>query len=123
MDPFNEPTPQNPTPMDQIGANYRTAFDLRYNGDRAPFGVYVHPVWLGKAQPPTIPDGAAKAKMINDFIDWALAKKDVWMITNAQLIEYMKDPVCFKLWLLRENEQEELTNADFCIYDRSQPTN
>ncbi|KAJ3052809.1 hypothetical protein HK097_005629, partial [Rhizophlyctis rosea] len=93
MDPFNEPTPQNPTPMDQIGANYRTAFDLRYNGDRAPFGVYVHPVWLGKAQPPTIPDGAAKAKMINDFIDYALAKKDVWMITNAQLIEYMKDPV------------------------------
>ncbi|KAJ3033591.1 hypothetical protein HDV00_006049 [Rhizophlyctis rosea] len=93
MDPFNEPTPQNPTPMPTILQNYKIAFDARYTSTRAPFGVYVHPVWLGKAQPPTIPDGSAKLAMINEFLTYVQSKPDVWIVNNWQVIEYMKDPV------------------------------
>ncbi|KAJ3280415.1 hypothetical protein HK104_000676, partial [Borealophlyctis nickersoniae] len=93
MDPYNTPSVASPQSPDQVTADYRTAFDQHYTTNRAPFGVYVHPVWLGAAQPPAIPDGASKRAAIASFIDYALSKPDVWMVTNAQVIEYMKRPV------------------------------
>ncbi|RKO88933.1 hypothetical protein BDK51DRAFT_24795, partial [Blyttiomyces helicus] len=96
MDPYNEPVITAPEPPASVTSNYETTFDtMHYNTNRAPFGVYTHPTWLGAAQPPSIPDGAAKLKAVTDFLDYALAKpaKDVWMVTNWQLIQYMQNPV------------------------------
>lgn len=78
---------------DQLGNDYRATFDKHYNAQRAPFGVYVHPVWLGKGQPPAVPDGSANLAAIASFLDYALSKPDTWMVTAQQLIEYMKNPV------------------------------
>ncbi|KAJ3032457.1 hypothetical protein HDV00_007532 [Rhizophlyctis rosea] len=93
MDPFNLPSVANATDPATVTADYQAAFDARYNSNRAPFGVYTHPVWLGAAQPPSIPDGSKKLAAVQAFLDYATKKPDVWMVTNAQLIEYMKNPV------------------------------
>ncbi|KAJ3298546.1 hypothetical protein HK104_010601 [Borealophlyctis nickersoniae] len=93
MDPFNIPTQDKPQNGSLVTADYRTAFDSHYGGNRAPFGVYVHPIWLGKPNPPSISDGAPKFAAVSAFLDYALSRPDVWMVTNAQVIEYMKNPV------------------------------
>ncbi|KND01852.1 uncharacterized protein SPPG_03642 [Spizellomyces punctatus DAOM BR117] len=94
MDPFNDPLPTAPslTP-EQLTNDYKATFDKHYNGQKAPFGVYVHPIWLGKGVPPSVPDGTAKLAAIAAFLDYALSRPDTWMVTGAQLIQYMKNPV------------------------------
>ncbi|KAI9090050.1 hypothetical protein DFS34DRAFT_638102 [Phlyctochytrium arcticum] len=94
MDPFNDPTPQAPslTP-DALLNDYKATFDRHYNAQRAPFGGYFHPIWLGKGQPPAVPAGDAKLAAVAAFLDYALSKPDTWMVTGQQLIEYMKNPV------------------------------
>ncbi len=62
---------------------FKNNFDLRYAGNRAPIGVFLHPGWLSE-------DSHADA--LNDFLTWALAKEGVWVVTNHQLIQWMKDP-------------------------------
>ena len=53
------------------------------HGNRAPFGIFLHAAWLSD-------DGHVNA--FNDFISWARAFHGVWLVTNHQLIEWMKDP-------------------------------
>ncbi|KAI8923143.1 hypothetical protein BC831DRAFT_472753 [Entophlyctis helioformis] len=93
MDPYNDFSITNPVPLDQIQTAYLSTFDRHYNGNRAPFGIYTHPVWLGPAIPPTIPNGAGKLAMLQRVLDNVMARPDTWMITSSQLIEYMKNPV------------------------------
>lgn len=71
---------------------YKEGFDRRYKGDRTPFGIYTHPVWLGPANQ-AIPDGSGKLAALLEVLDYAMQTPDVWVITNSQLIEYMKNPV------------------------------
>ncbi|KAJ3155255.1 hypothetical protein HDU86_004345 [Geranomyces michiganensis] len=94
MDPYND---ANVTP-DATTALYRTQFDAHYAGTHVPFGVYLHPQWLGKTAPnPTNPaataDGTPKLNAVAAFLDYALSRPNTWMITNSQLVEYMKNPV------------------------------
>ncbi|CAO3676752.1 unnamed protein product [Rhizopus stolonifer] len=67
------------------------AFDKHYNGNRQPFGIYVHPTHLtkypGLADPKDMYDG------VINFIQSLSAKKDVWFVTNQQLLQWMKNPV------------------------------
>ncbi|KAJ3042916.1 hypothetical protein HK097_001867, partial [Rhizophlyctis rosea] len=93
MDPFNEPNPFNATSPSQVTTDYTTAFTQHYTTNRAPFGVYTHPVWLGAAQLPAIPDGSKKLEAVQRFLDYAMGQKDVWMVTGRQVVEYMKNPV------------------------------
>ncbi|KAF9423958.1 hypothetical protein BGZ94_008114 [Podila epigama] len=60
----------------------RNNFDRHYNGNRQPFGIYLHPVHLGKA-----------VDVYNEFFKWVQTKPDVWFVTNQQLLEWMKNPV------------------------------
>ncbi|KAJ3183218.1 hypothetical protein HDU85_002244 [Gaertneriomyces sp. JEL0708] len=92
MDPYNDPVVTDPISPADVTASYRATFDKHY-ATRTPFGVYTHPVWLGKAQPPSIPDGGAKLKAVEDFLDYALSRPDTWMVTGSQLIQWMKNPV------------------------------
>ncbi|KAJ3122117.1 hypothetical protein HK098_003096 [Nowakowskiella sp. JEL0407] len=92
MDPFNDPTVTAPEKTEDVVSDMLSAFNARYAGNRAPFGVYLHPVWYGKAQP-SIPEGSGKLAGVNAFLDAAMKNPDVWMVTGQQLIEYMKKPV------------------------------
>ena len=92
MDPYNDPSIQAPLSPDSVTKLYLDNFNEHYRGNRAPFGVYGHPVWLGPANQ-AIPDGSQKLAAVNRFLDQAQSNPDVWIITNAQLIQYMKNPV------------------------------
>lgn len=61
---------------------FETNFNRHYNGDRAPFGIYLHPVHVGNA-----------SQLYNDFFTWASQKADVWFVTNQQLLQWMQNPV------------------------------
>ena len=92
MDPYNDPTINAPLSPESVTKLYLDNFNENYRGNRAPFGVYTHPVWLGPANQ-AIPEGRQKLAAVNKFLDQAQSNPDVWIITNAQLIQYMKNPV------------------------------
>ncbi|KAF9583802.1 hypothetical protein BGW38_008473 [Lunasporangiospora selenospora] len=60
----------------------RNNFNRHYQGTRQPFGIFLHPVHVGNA-----------TNLYNEFFSWAVAQKDVWFVTNHQLLEWIKNPV------------------------------
>ena len=92
MDPYNDPSITAPLSPESVTKLYTDTFNEHYRGNRAPFGVYTHPIWLGPANQ-AIPDGSQKLAAVNKFLDQAQSNPDVWLITNSQLIQYMKNPV------------------------------
>ncbi|KAJ1345157.1 hypothetical protein BSLG_000672 [Batrachochytrium salamandrivorans] len=93
MDPFNDYSITAPIALSTIQSDYQSTFDRRYAGNRAPFGIYTHPVWIGPANPPAIPDGTQKLAMLQSVLNYVMSKPDTWMVTTAQLVAYMKNPV------------------------------
>lgn len=73
----------------------KATFDAHYNGNRAPFGLYLHPVWFSGALPPPAgaPSAAEQVSLLNEFLDYIQSKPDVYMVTSQQLISYMQNPV------------------------------
>ena len=76
----------------EVAAIWRTNFLARYQGNRAPYGIFLHAStsdqWLSK------PDQSAeRIAALKDFIEWALLHPDTWFITCRDLIEFMKAPV------------------------------
>ncbi|KAI8979711.1 hypothetical protein BDF20DRAFT_871225 [Mycotypha africana] len=69
----------------------QTAFDKHYNGNRQPFGIYVHPTHLTTY--PGLPDPSDMLNGVLEFIQEIASKPNVWFVTNQQLLEYMKNPV------------------------------
>lgn len=51
-----------------------------YNGNRAPYGLYIHTPWL-------TPDNIQAA---NNFLDYALGLNNTWVVTVRQVIEWMQ---------------------------------
>lgn len=113
MDPYNDFDLTNPISPKQVTDDLMTAFNIHYRGNKAPFGVYMHPLWLGPEIPGAVPDGVPKLAAINKFLDQATANDDVWIVTNYQIIQYMKNPV----------PSSELGNQDYMQCDMSAPTN
>jgi len=64
---------------------YKANFLANYNGNRAPFGIWLHPAYL-------IGD-ATRVTWLNNFIEEVLALDDVWVVSGADVISYMKAPV------------------------------
>ncbi|KAI7868079.1 hypothetical protein BDF14DRAFT_1796138 [Spinellus fusiger] len=68
------------------------AFEKHYNGNRQPFGIYVHPTHMIS----TIP-GGPNHQVLQDtmlsFIKSIAQRPDVWFVTNQQLLQWMKNPV------------------------------
>lgn len=60
-----------------------TNFDQAYTGNRAPFPIYVHAPWF-------TPSHVASAKK---FVEYALAKPNVYFVTIQQLLKWMQNPV------------------------------
>ncbi|KAG0200333.1 hypothetical protein BGX28_006565 [Mortierella sp. GBA30] len=67
---------------DAVAGWLRQNFDRHYQGDRAPFGIYLHPVHVGNA-----------AQLYHDLLTYAAGLPDVWFVTNQQLLQWMQNPV------------------------------
>ncbi|CAO3674219.1 unnamed protein product [Umbelopsis ramanniana] len=66
-------------------------FESHYNGNRQPFGIYVHPTHLTTQAGG--PDANERLSALVSAIQEMATKKDVWFVTNLQLVEWMKKPV------------------------------
>ncbi|KAL4424144.1 hypothetical protein ABPG75_001445 [Micractinium tetrahymenae] len=64
---------------------YKLQFDERYNGNRAPLGIYLHAAWL-------IADGS-RADKLNAFLEYAMSHDNVFLVTVSQVLDWMKNPV------------------------------
>ena len=75
-----------------VVALWKTNFLSRYNGNRAPYGIFLHAAtqsqWLSNPS-----NSAWRAGALRDFIGWALAQPDTWFITCRDLVNYMLEPV------------------------------
>ncbi|CAO3611433.1 unnamed protein product [Mucor hiemalis] len=85
MDVYLSGTPSDVTAWSQA------AFDKHYNGNRQPFGIYVHPTHLTTYT--GLPDPKDQFDATISFIKSLSAKPDVWFVTNQQLLQWMKNPV------------------------------
>lgn len=69
----------------------QSTFTAHYNGNRQPFGLYTHPIHVATNYPGVNPPNST-IKMINQFLDWAQQQQNVWIISNEQLLGYMRNP-------------------------------
>jgi peptidoglycan/xylan/chitin deacetylase (PgdA/CDA1 family) len=70
----------------------KNTFTAHYNGNRQPFGLYTHPIHVATGYP-GIPDPTATIAMINNFLDWAQQQPNVWIVSNQQLLDWVRNPV------------------------------
>ena len=73
--------PADARPVDKV---LQFAFDQAYNGNRAPLPIAVHTPWF---------ESNARIKEAQKFIKYALSKPDVYFVTYARVIEWMRAPV------------------------------
>ncbi|KAI8343611.1 hypothetical protein BC941DRAFT_465778 [Chlamydoabsidia padenii] len=66
-------------------------FNKHYNGGRQPFGIYVHPTHLSSY--PGLPDPKPLLDSVVNLIKTVSEMKDVWVVSNEQLLYWMKNPV------------------------------
>ncbi len=62
---------------------FKTNLLERYNGNRVPLGIWLHPGWL---------DDPDHVQALNEFLDWAMTIQDVHAVTLSMLNDWMKSP-------------------------------
>ncbi|XP_075525553.1 chitin deacetylase 7-like isoform X3 [Dermacentor variabilis] len=75
-------TPQPTTEEDTLDY-LRSNFERYYHTNRAPFPVFIHETWL---QNPRRRQGYLS------FVDWLLTMDDVFVVTVAEVVRFMRDP-------------------------------
>ncbi|KAG5717983.1 hypothetical protein E4T56_gene1729 [Termitomyces sp. T112] len=70
----------------------KATFTDHYNNNRQPIGLYTHPIHLSKTYPGVSPDHKM-IDMINAFLDWAQQQQNVWIVSNEQLLAWVRNPV------------------------------
>ncbi|KAF7783925.1 hypothetical protein Agabi119p4_90 [Agaricus bisporus var. burnettii] len=93
MDPWLDTANGETAVNDTATLEYMKAtFTDHYNGNRQPIGIFTHPIHLSTTYPGVAsPDSTIK--MLNAFLDWAQEQKDVWIVSNEQLLDYVRHPV------------------------------
>ncbi|KAI8822156.1 uncharacterized protein EV422DRAFT_525897 [Fimicolochytrium jonesii] len=87
MDPIISPQLND---YDIAMANLKASFDLHYK-TKLPFGLYQHLAQLVAWGPDV---QVKKIQWLKDFVQWAQTNyKDVWFVTNQQLIKWIQAPV------------------------------
>ncbi|TFK66176.1 hypothetical protein BDN72DRAFT_158724 [Pluteus cervinus] len=67
-------------------------FTAHYKSNRQPIGLYAHPIHLSKTYPGVnVPQSTID--MINAFLDWAQEQDNVWLVSNEQLLDWVRNPV------------------------------
>lgn len=73
----------NPPDADNVYKMIMKNFERHYTTNRAPFGLYYHAAWFTQ---PHHKEGFIQ------FLDTINAMKDVWIITNWQALQWVRDP-------------------------------
>lgn len=73
----------NPPDSDGVQKMLMKNFDRHYETNRAPFGLYYHAAWFTQ---PHHKEGFIK------FLDTINSMKDVWLVTNTQALQWVRDP-------------------------------
>ncbi|KJA28359.1 hypothetical protein HYPSUDRAFT_155525 [Hypholoma sublateritium FD-334 SS-4] len=73
-------------------AYMQSTFTDHYNGNRQPIGLYTHPIHLSTTYPGVNPSKSTIG-MINAFLDWAQQQQNVWIVSNEQLLDWVRHPV------------------------------
>lgn len=73
-------------------AYMKSTFTDHYNGNRQPIGLYTHPIHLSTTYPGVNPP-ISTINMINQFLDWAQEQDNVWIVSNEQLLAWVRNPV------------------------------
>lgn len=73
----------NPTDDEGVYKMLIKNFNRHYKSNRAPFGLYYHSAWFSTQH---------HRKGFFRFLDEINAKDDVWLITNWQLIQWLRNP-------------------------------
>ncbi|EPQ60095.1 hypothetical protein GLOTRDRAFT_134849 [Gloeophyllum trabeum ATCC 11539] len=70
----------------------KKTFTDHYNGNRQPIGLYTHPIHLSRTYP-GVEVSNSTINMINAFLDWAQEQQNVWIVSNEQLLDWVRHPV------------------------------
>ncbi|KAG2069469.1 hypothetical protein BDR04DRAFT_1101568 [Suillus decipiens] len=70
----------------------KNTFTAHYTGNRQPIGLYTHPIHLSTTYPGVDPPNST-IQMINDYLDWVQMQQDVWIVSNEQLLAWVRNPV------------------------------
>ncbi|KAG6852640.1 hypothetical protein C0991_010259 [Blastosporella zonata] len=73
-------------------AYMKSTFTDHYNNNRQPIGLYTHPIHLAANYPGLVVD-PDMISMINAFLDWAQEQQNVWIVSNEQLLAWVRNPV------------------------------
>ncbi|KAG9035805.1 hypothetical protein FS837_001814 [Tulasnella sp. UAMH 9824] len=94
MDPWLDIPPSGGTTFNDSATLswMQSTFTAHYNGNRQPFGLYTHPIHVAPNVPGVVTPNSTIA-MINQFLDWAQTQQNVWIITNYQLLQWVRNPV------------------------------
>jgi len=94
MDPWLDlPASGGTAPNDTDTLNWmKSTFTAHYNGNRQPFGLYTHPIHVAPNVPGVVTPNSTIA-MINSFLDWVQTQQNVWIVTNQQLLAWVRNPV------------------------------
>uniref|UniRef100_A0A1A9ZI54 NodB homology domain-containing protein n=1 Tax=Glossina pallidipes TaxID=7398 RepID=A0A1A9ZI54_GLOPL len=74
-------------PKDDVDALFewiKKNFLRHYEGNRAPFGMYLHAAWFSR--------GNNYLKAFRKFLEYANSLHDVYLVTPSQVIQYLKHP-------------------------------
>jgi hypothetical protein len=93
MDPWLDNANGASTVNDSATLEYmKNTFTAHYSNNRQPIGLYTHPIHLSTTYPGVNPSKSTIA-MINNFLDWAQQQQDVWIVSNEQLLDFVRHPV------------------------------
>ncbi|KAI5477686.1 chitin deacetylase [Pseudohyphozyma bogoriensis] len=70
----------------------KNTFLSHYEGNRQPFGLYLHPIHLAINYPGLVDPDEMRALYV-EFLDWVQTMPDVWIVSNSQMLEWLKAPV------------------------------
>ncbi|KAG6855526.1 hypothetical protein H0H87_001566 [Tephrocybe sp. NHM501043] len=70
----------------------KKTFTDHYNNNRQPIGLYTHPIHVSRSYPGSTVQ-QDMIDMINAFLDWAQEQQNVWIVSNEQLLEWVRNPV------------------------------
>ncbi|RDB19529.1 hypothetical protein Hypma_013411 [Hypsizygus marmoreus] len=69
----------------------KNTFTAHYNGNRQPIGLYTHPIHVSTTYP-GVSTSKTTIDMINAFLDWAQKQQNVWIVSNEQLLDWVRHP-------------------------------
>ncbi|XP_022243360.1 uncharacterized protein LOC106460846 [Limulus polyphemus] len=88
-------------------------FNEHYQTNRSPMPIYLHETWLK--------DEERKLGYL-DFIDWALRKDDVFLVTISEMLEYFKNPTPLSKYVQKKCVKQPSENKclvkSACAYEK-----